>query len=47
MSADKFVFLSGRLSDCDFFSSGLKEVVCENQWIGLYSKAYNSNWATA
>jgi hypothetical protein len=43
MSTHKFVFLSGKLTDCDFFSSGLKEVVRENQWIGLCGKAYISN----
>jgi len=43
MSGDKFVFLSGKVCPCDFFSSGLKEVVRENQWIGLCGKAYISN----
>jgi len=43
MNADKFVFLSGKLSGCDSFSAGLKEVVRENQWIGLCGKAYISN----
>jgi hypothetical protein len=43
MSGDKFVFLSGKLCRCDFFSFVLKEVVRENQWIGLYGKAYIGN----
>jgi hypothetical protein len=43
MNADKFVFLSGKHCGCVSFSGGLKEVVRENQWIGLYDKAYISN----
>jgi hypothetical protein len=47
MTGDKFVFLSGKLSGCDSFSSGLKQGVRESQWIGWYGKSYISQWPTA
>jgi hypothetical protein len=42
MNSEKFVFLSGKLCGCACFSSGLKKVVRESQWIGWYGKPYIS-----